>query len=239
MRASFLGGRRQRPLPVLLVQQGQKAGEAAYAHGQPRRSDGMHQLSLAQILSYFRQNVEQKACTHATQNHLLDAAETEEPQGDGRCQHHHGSQQKWLREKLVVLQPVPGGRESRAFRRPDVARELPKRHSLRCGEAIADLSRRKAGREEEAVLINRRTVEGVPARRFEQPASLLERRLARFDSLLEPIVGIESEYGQPGQPHPLLFAAGGIDDGTAVAVHLIDPEAGRVLYAAAGGGAEQ
>src|SRR4029453_14635859 len=152
---------------------------------------GMHQLSLAQILSYFRQNVEQKACTHATQNHLLDAAETEEPQRDSCCQHDHGSQQKWLGEKLVVLQPVTGGRKSRAFRRPDVARELPKKHSLRRGETVAALCRRKAGRKEEAVLINRRSVEGVPARRFEQPASLLERRLARFDSLPEPIVGIE------------------------------------------------
>ncbi len=63
----------------------------------------MHQLSLAQILSYFRQNVEQKACTHATQNHLLDASETEEPETDGRSQHDHGSEQKWLCEKLVVL----------------------------------------------------------------------------------------------------------------------------------------
>src|SRR5439155_1462992 len=84
-----------------------------------------------------------------------------------------------LGEKLVVLQAVAGGCESRALRRPDVARELPKRHSLRCREAIADLGRRKAGRKEEAVLIDRRSVEGVPARRFEQPASLLERRLAR------------------------------------------------------------
>ena len=76
---TFSGGRRQpQPLPVLLVQQGQKAGEAAHEHGQPRRSDRMHQLSLAQILSYFRQNVEQKACAHATQNHLLHAAEAEE-----------------------------------------------------------------------------------------------------------------------------------------------------------------
>src|SRR5436189_252836 len=33
----------------------------------------MHQLGLAQILSDFRQNVEQKARTHATQNHLLHA----------------------------------------------------------------------------------------------------------------------------------------------------------------------
>src|SRR5258706_15534642 len=125
------------------------------------------------------------------------------------------------------------------LRGPSVAWELPKRHSLRCREAIADLGRRKVGRKEEAVLIDRRSVERVPARRFEQPASLLERRLARFDSLLEPIVGIESEYGQPGQPHPLLFAAGGIDDGITIAVHLIDPEAGRVLYAASGSGAEQ
>ena len=50
------------------------------AHGQPRRSDRMHQLGLAQILGYFRQDVEQKACAHATQNHLLHAAESEEAQ---------------------------------------------------------------------------------------------------------------------------------------------------------------
>src|SRR6195256_1575679 len=73
---------------------------------------------------------------------------------------------------------------SGAFRGPDIAGELPKRHSLRRGETVADLRRRQAGREEEAVLVNRRSVEGVPARGFEQPASLFKRGLARFDSLL-------------------------------------------------------
>ena len=74
---------------------------------------------------------------------------------------------------------------------------------------------------------------------FEHPAPFFKRRLLRFDSLLELVVGIESEHRQSGQPHALLLAAGGIDDGLAVAVDLIDPEAGRVLDAAAGCGAEQ
>src|SRR6202048_3251011 len=139
----------------------------------------------------------------------------------------------------MVLQPGSGGCNSGAFRRTDIARKWPKRHSLRGGETVADLSRRQAGREEKTVLINGRSVEGVPACGFEQPASLFKRCLARFDSLLELVVGIESEHRQPRQPHALLLAAGGIDDGLAVIVHLIDPETGCVLYAAAGSGAEQ
>src|ERR1700737_3704161 len=108
----------------------------------------------------------------------------------------------------MVLQPVSGGCKSGAFRRPDIARKLPKRHSLRGGETVADLSRRQAGREEKTVLINGRSVEGVPACGFEQPASLFKRCLARFDSLLELVVGIESEHRQPRQHHALLLAAG-------------------------------
>ena len=40
---------------------------------------GVHQLSLAQILSYFRQYIKQKARRYATQNHSRDAAKAEEP----------------------------------------------------------------------------------------------------------------------------------------------------------------
>src|SRR5580698_3236134 len=119
----------------------------------------MHQLSLAQILSYFRQNVEQKACSHATQNHLLHAAETEEAQAHSRRQHHHCSQQKRLCEKFMVLQAVAGGGKSRAFGRPDITRELPKRHSLRRRETVAHMSRRQGGGKDEAVLIDGRSVE--------------------------------------------------------------------------------
>src|SRR6266576_439079 len=139
----------------------------------------------------------------------------------------------------MILQSVPCGRKSGAFGGTDIARELPKRHSFWRGETVADLGRRQAGGEEETVLVNRRSVERVPARGFEQPASLLKGGFAGFDSFLEPEVGIEPEHRQPGQPHALLLAAGGVDDGLALTVDLIDPEAGRVLYAAAGSGAEQ
>src|SRR5450631_3557433 len=139
----------------------------------------------------------------------------------------------------MVLQAVACGRKSRAFRGSDIAGELPKRHGLRGGETVADLGWRQAGGEEETVLVDRRSVEGVAAGGFEQPAPFLKRRFARFDSLLEFEVEVEPEHREPGQPHALLFAAGGIDDGLAIAVHLIDPEAGSVLYAAAGSGAEQ
>src|SRR3982074_3288434 len=104
----------------------------------------------------------------------------------------------------MILQPVPGCRKSGALRRPDIARKLPKRHSLRGGETIADLGRRQGGGDVERFLVNRRLVEGVPAHRFEQPSSLLEDGLAGFDSLLELQVRIESEYGEPGQPDALL-----------------------------------
>src|SRR5260370_7262308 len=106
----------------------------------------MNQLSLVKILSSFRKNVEQKARTHATQNHLLHAAEPEEAKADGSGQHHHRSQQKRLCDELMVLQPVACDRKARAFGRPDIARELPKRHTLRRRETVAYLAARQCAR---------------------------------------------------------------------------------------------
>src|SRR6266700_8405573 len=124
----------------------------------------------------------------------------------------------------MILQAVACGRKSGALRGSDIARKLPKRHSFRGRETVANLGRRQAGIEEEVLLVDRRSVEGVSARIFEPPAPLFEGGFARCDSLLELEVRIESEHREPGQPHTLLFAARGVDDGLAVTVHLIDPE---------------
>src|SRR6185369_9226487 len=68
-----------RPLPVLLVQKHDETREPPREHRQPRRGCGVQQISLGQVLSYFRQYIKQKACRHATQNHSRDAAKAEEP----------------------------------------------------------------------------------------------------------------------------------------------------------------
>src|SRR5947209_20450726 len=101
------------------------------------------------------------------------------------------------------------------------------------------MRRRQAGGEQEAVLENRWTVEGIPPRTVEPPVSFLKRGLARLDPFLELKVGVESEHGQPGQTHALFLTSGCIDDGLALTVHLIDPKAGGVLHTTAGRGAEQ
>src|ERR1700761_6993906 len=153
----------------------------------------MHQLGLAQIFGYFRQNVEQKAGAHATQNHLLHAAETEEAKAHGSSQHHHCSQQKWLCQKLMVLQTISGGRKARTFRRADVSRKLPKGHSFGGRKTVAHLRRRQRSRQSEAVLIDGRRIERESPHALEQPVAVLERRFARFDALLEYVVGVESK----------------------------------------------
>src|SRR5215212_12265124 len=139
----------------------------------------------------------------------------------------------------MVLQTVACGREARAFGRADIAGKLPKRHGFGGGETVANLSRSEGGRQVIIVLVNRRFIQGVPTYRFEGPAAFFEGGFASFDSLLELQIGIEPEYGQPRQPDTLLLAARRIDDRLAVAVDLVEPEAGRILDAAAGRRAEQ
>src|SRR5450755_2685236 len=95
----------------------------------------------------------------------------------------------------MVLQAVACGRKSRAFRGSDIAGELPKRHGLRGGETVADLGWRQAGGEEETVLVDRRSVEGVAAGGFEQ---VLAAELAKLPNK----VAIEGHtdstpYGRP------------------------------------------
>src|SRR6478609_10591220 len=135
----------------------------------------------------------------------------------------------------MVLQTVACGRETGAFGRADIAGKLPKRHGFGGGEAVANLGRGEGGREVVAVLINRGFIQGVSSYRFEDPSAVLEGGFAGLDSLLELELGIEPEHGQSGQPDPLLLAARRIDDRLAVAVDLVEPEAGGVLDAAAGG----
>src|SRR6185437_98981 len=108
-------------------------------------------------------------------------------------------QQKWLCNQLVVLQPIAGGGEAGAFRGADIARQLPEGHSLRGGEAVAHLRGGEARGELEAGLVDRRAVERVAPRRFDQPIALLQDRLASLDSLLEFVVRAKSKQRKSAQ----------------------------------------
>jgi len=196
------------------------------AHRQPRRSDGMHQLSLAsnpQLLSTER--LEQKACTHATQNHSFGPRRI----GKNRrltaaASHDHGSQQKWLARSFCTASGIRRFANPELSDRPDVARVAKKTQS-QVSRSYADLAG-VSGRKEEAVLIDRRSVEGVRPP-IEQPASLLERRPRALPiPLLEPIVGIRIGIRSPPVSRTPAVARGRrFDRCITIAVYLIDPEA--------------
>ena len=64
-----------------------------------------------------------------------------------------------------------------------------------------------------------------PGQLMDIEGPVFERRFAGLDPFLESVVCIESEQREPGQPHALLLAAGGVDDDLAITVDLVDPEA--------------
>jgi len=102
-----------------------KTGEAAHQDGQPRRSDRIHQLSLAQILSHFRQNVEQKPCRprHLKPSSVRRPSGKKNANDTEAAKHHHRSQQKTaVPEAYGTAADSPAVAKSRALRRTDVAR---------------------------------------------------------------------------------------------------------------------
>src|SRR5688572_19407084 len=91
------------------------------------------------------------------------------------------------------MEPVTLRREARFLEQPDEPRQLPERHRLGRGKAVADLVDREMRRKARLLEGLRRAVRR-PARAFEHaPGAVLQDRLLRLDPARELIRAAKEE----------------------------------------------